>query len=383
MRFTSLCRDVPTTTRADADRQFRFPWKMPFAIYEPLTSFSDTLKSDAFEGGHSGSEEEQEDGNDKQTKDDVVSSWQQKNRVAWATPRPPRTEMYLYCMRCTKYRSEAEFLQYNVKHSIRYCSNSNCDACRVPQLQICWYCALEDPLTHDAEEVDETARICGVVHWLLNVIDERLHAAVGETHEQLDFLLGRGALDFESQGFESWAGVDEGFVRIYRQQHLFGHTHTQHREDQRPQQSEKGAGGASADPTATGTTFPPLNSTVGSADLNDTISLRVKKEKSFEDIEALAKMHKFSNALNACDEYLRSATERALAERKLKQGGKKKSAEELAKLAVMGFADKGKMKKELPKYVRNAPAIGSDEVSHTRVVTGSVHSAWASVLKLD
>lgn len=48
------------------------------------------------------------------------------------------TEMYLYCMRCTKYRSEAEFLQYNVKHSIRYCSNSNCDACRVPQLQICW-----------------------------------------------------------------------------------------------------------------------------------------------------------------------------------------------------------------------------------------------------
>ena len=53
------------------------------------------------------------------------------------------------------------------------------------------YCALEDPLTHDAEEVDETARICGVAHWLLNVIDERLHAAVGETHEQLDFLLGR------------------------------------------------------------------------------------------------------------------------------------------------------------------------------------------------
>ena len=46
--------------------------------------------------------------------------------------------MYLYCMRCTKYRSEAEFLQYNVKHSIRYCSNLDCDACRVPQLQICW-----------------------------------------------------------------------------------------------------------------------------------------------------------------------------------------------------------------------------------------------------
>lgn len=42
VRFTSLCRDVPTMSRVAADKQFRFPWKMPFAIYEPQTSFSDT-----------------------------------------------------------------------------------------------------------------------------------------------------------------------------------------------------------------------------------------------------------------------------------------------------------------------------------------------------
>lgn len=45
------------------------------------------------------------------------------------------------------------------------------------------------------------------------------------------------------------------------------------------------------------TVFPPLGSTVSSADMNDTISLRVQKEKSFEEVETLAKMHKFSNAL--------------------------------------------------------------------------------------
>lgn len=66
---------------------------------------------------------------------------------------------------------------------------------------------------------------------------------------------------------------------------------------------------------------------------------------------------------NACDEYLRTATEQALAHRQMKESGKKKSKEELAKLAVMGFADRGqRRRKELPKYVRQSPAIGSDEV---------------------
>ena len=35
--------------------------------------------------------------------------------------------------------------------------------------------------------------------------------------------------------------------------------------------------------------------------MNDTMSLRVKKEKTFEDVETLAKMNKFSNALVSVD----------------------------------------------------------------------------------
>ena len=73
----------------------------------------------------------------------------------------------------------------------RWCSALSPSSSPSPRSLPCRYCALEDPLTHDAEEVDETARICAVVHWLLNVLDERLHAAVGETHDQLVFLLGR------------------------------------------------------------------------------------------------------------------------------------------------------------------------------------------------
>ena len=60
--------------------------------------------------------------------------------------------------------------------------------------------------------------------------------------------------------------------------------------------------------------------------------LRVKKEATFEHVETLAKMHKFSNALNACDEYLRSNMEQAKSERKLKElnpGAKKRSKEEM------------------------------------------------------
>ena len=41
------------------------------------------------------------------------------------------------------------------------------------------------PAWADADEADSTARLCGVVHWMLHVLDERLHAAVGETHGAL------------------------------------------------------------------------------------------------------------------------------------------------------------------------------------------------------
>ena len=76
--------------------------------------------------------------------------------------------------------------------------------------------------------------------------------------------------------------------------------------------------------------------------------LRVKKEATFEDVETLAKMHKFSNALNACDEYLRSNMEQAKSERKFKElnpGGKKKSKEEMARMVAEAFSSKGKGKK--------------------------------------
>ena len=78
--------------------------------------------------------------------------------------------------------------------------------------------------------------------------------------------------------------------------------------------------------------------------------LRVKKEATFEDVETLAKMHKFSNALNACDEYLRSNMEQAKSERKLKElnpGAKKRSKEEMARMVAEAFSSKGKGKKEV------------------------------------
>ena len=76
----------------------------------------------------------------------------------------------------------------------------------------------------------------------------------------------------------------------------------------------------------------------------------MKKEATFEDVETLAKMHKFSNALNACDEYLRSNMEQAKSERKFKElnpGGKKKSKEEMARMVAEAFSSKGKGKKEV------------------------------------
>ena len=69
------------------------------------------------------------------------------------------------------------------------------------------------PLCLGTPHIHAPAVAAGVVHWLLNVIDERLHAAVGETHEQLDFLLGRGALDFEGQGFASWHGNHRAYLQ--------------------------------------------------------------------------------------------------------------------------------------------------------------------------
>ena len=59
------------------------------------------MKSDAFDAA--ASEEEDEESEEVDEHDGkvagAVNSWQRTKRAAWATPRPPRTEMYLYCMR--------------------------------------------------------------------------------------------------------------------------------------------------------------------------------------------------------------------------------------------------------------------------------------------
>ena len=61
---------------------------------------TDTMKSDAFDAAASEEEESEEvDEHDGKKVAGAVNSWQRKKRAAWATPRPPRTEMYLYCMR--------------------------------------------------------------------------------------------------------------------------------------------------------------------------------------------------------------------------------------------------------------------------------------------
>ena len=92
----------------------------------------------------------------------------------------------------------------------------------------------------------------------------------------------------------------------------------------------------------------------------------MKKEATFEDVETLAKMHKFSNALNACDEYLRSNMEQAKSERKLKElnpGAKKRSKEEMARMVAEAFSSKGKGKKEVrttkPTDLHTLMALGS------------------------
>ena len=64
-----------------------------------------------------------------------------------------------------------------------------------------------------------------------------------------------------------WSGVDEGFVRIYRQQHLFGHTH-----NQSPQRSPAPTGpisaGESGEPSMENTTASMGSAATG---MNDTI----------------------------------------------------------------------------------------------------------------
>lgn len=195
--------------------------------------------------------------------------------------------------------------EYNIKHATRYCNREDCDDCRVPQLQLCWFCAMEDAVTHDADEADMTARQCGVVHWMLHVLDERLHAAVGETHDQLDFLLGRGALTLSSAPPESFTGIDDGFCRIYKQQHLFGH---QHMEKELPKPAI-----TVADEDDGNLRLPDIHGAKSGGGLQgDAMGLRMSSERSFDNVMVLAKGNKFASALAACEDYVRTGTQSAL-----------------------------------------------------------------------
>lgn len=321
-QYSSIIRGVQHMQRQEAETRFRFPWKMPFALREEC-DLATTVRR-------------------QQIASTQTEDCQQKTG---------ESDLYLYCMRCTKYRSEGEFFQYNIKHATRYCNRKDCDACRVPQLQLCWFCAMEDAVTHDAEEADSTARLCGVVHWMLHVIDERLHAAVGETHDQLDFLLGRGAVTLMAAPSENFIGIDDGFCRIYRQQHLFGHQHIEKSPVVPP---------AQANAEEDGLRLPDINLKSGGGlqdDGGDALQLRVGQERSFDDVMVLAKAKKFSTALAACEDYVRTGTQSALAARLEKEkaqgdgGGKiKKSKEQLAREALAGFQH-AQRKKPLPGFI--------------------------------
>jgi len=108
----------------------------------------------------------------------------------------------------------------------------------------------------------------------------------------------------------------------------------------------------------------------------------VKKEATFEDVETLAKMHKFSNALNACDEYLRSNMEQAKSERKLKElnpGAKKRSKEEMARMVAEAFSSKGKGK----KAVRTTKPTKPTARRHTHGTRQGAEWAQMTLVVLD
>ena len=90
-----------------------------------------------------------------------------------------------------------------------------------------------------------------------------------------------------------------------------------------------------------------------------TVELRIAKQgPTFEDVQALAKSRKYSSALGACDKYLRGAAEQAAQNRRMVGGGKgKKNKGQLLAMAAAGFADKGKQRAELPKFLRDGPSI--------------------------
>eukprot|EP01044_Picomonas_judraskeda_P007609 COSAG03_NODE_826_length_5714_cov_1.809083_3_plen_760_part_00 len=90
-----------------------------------------------------------------------------------------------YCIRCDCYRDANEFFLWNVEHG-QHCSDQDCPGCFRRGVRWCWLCIEEElaesPHTLPREIHEEKAaadECCALVHWLLFIIDERLHAAVG------------------------------------------------------------------------------------------------------------------------------------------------------------------------------------------------------------
>ena len=90
-----------------------------------------------------------------------------------------------YCIRCDCYRDANEFFLWNIEHG-QHCSDQDCPECFRRGVRWCWLCIEEElaesPHTLPREIHEEKAaadECCALVHWLLFIIDERLHAAVG------------------------------------------------------------------------------------------------------------------------------------------------------------------------------------------------------------
>lgn len=90
-----------------------------------------------------------------------------------------------FCIRCDCYRDANEFFLWNVEHG-QHCSEQDCPQCFRRAVRWCWLCIEEElaesPHTLPREIHEEKAaadECCALVHWLLFILDERLHTAVG------------------------------------------------------------------------------------------------------------------------------------------------------------------------------------------------------------
>ena len=336
-RCARNAHSIPRMSRAQAIRKYRFPWSMPFIISEPPEPpASESADVGEMAGSSAG----------LRTTRTAFSqtSGSAAEPVAFRTDRDALTDkLHMYCLRCTRYRSESEFFQLNIKHSIRFCRSATCDLCRSTQMQMCWHCATEDASVSHLiqEEMDSTSLTCCVVHWLFHVLDERLHAAVGETHAQLDFLLGRGAQHL-GQGARRAKpkkdALDEHFTSMYREQHIFGFL--------LPHVEEK---------VATPALAAPLR------------PVQPKSNPTFQSAAGFARDKKYSKALDHMDKYVRASVERSAEAAAANRNRAKNRIDAAGADAPSGDPRKRRSlfgpASQLPAYVRERdimePSIGS------------------------